>query len=43
MKFIEEPLLLCRDLAKGLCPASVDGYCIGGYEVDGEDEERCHG
>jgi hypothetical protein len=30
--------LLCEHLAMGNCPASIDGYCIGGT-VDG----HCHG
>lgn len=36
---------LCERLAKGSCAASVDGYCIGGYTVNGDDQHqlRCHG
>lgn len=37
------PMPLCRDVAGGLCPASDDGYCDGGYAVDGDDWLRCHG
>lgn len=32
----------CADMLAGFCPASIDGFCIGGF--DGDDGERhCHG
>lgn len=37
------PRPLCEDVARGFCAASVDGYCVGGYEVDGDEWLRCHG
>ena len=35
--------LLCIDLGQGFCSAAVDGYCVGGYIVEGDDWRRCHG
>ncbi|MDP7732105.1 MULTISPECIES: hypothetical protein [Mycobacterium] len=36
------PFMLCQDYQRK-CPASDDGFCAGGYAVDGDDWLRCHG
>jgi hypothetical protein len=34
--------VLCSEVGRGFCSASIDGYCIGGF--DGQDGQRyCHG
>jgi hypothetical protein len=31
----------CAWLGKGFCAASVDGYCVGGYDAP-DGQRRCH-
>lgn len=38
-----DPEDLCDYLARGFCPPSIDGYCIGGYRPDPAKPAVCHG
>ncbi|URC18192.1 hypothetical protein SEA_ZENTENO07_91 [Mycobacterium phage Zenteno07] len=38
--FFADPL--CTTVGRGFCSASVDGYCVGGYD-DSKGLRRCHG
>lgn len=38
------PLIVeCRLVAEGFCAASIDGYCIGGFQPFADIEPVCHG